>query len=240
MTHDVASYDEFWAAFFGVDAARLREPGVTVVRHALLGDYPGVWLFARESSVVVSAPDAWLERLGSRASRIRVESLASPLLHRELFDREPDRVIGPAYQGYLLRDAFRPVRSGDVRSLSASDHADLAALRSACTSEEWEHSGLSSASDPRFGCFVDGQLVAAAGTDRWTADAINPGVLTHPDHRGRGHGTAAVSSVVEDALASGLLALYQTLMANAGSVALAGRLGYRQYATHVAIRVQAS
>jgi GNAT superfamily N-acetyltransferase len=236
MPDELAKYDEFWASFFGVDAERLRRPGVNVVRHAHLAGYAGVWFFVRGSCVVVSAPDQWLDRLRSLTGRIAAEPLPSSGLLRQLFGRDPERTIGPVYQGCLAREAFRCVQDANVRRLSASDDQDLAALRAACTTEEWEHSGLSSASEPRFGYFHDG-LVAAAGTDQWTAEAVGPGVLAHPDRRGRGHATAVVSAVVEHALAAGKLVLYQTLLASAGSVAVAARLGYRQYATHLAVRL---
>jgi len=238
MEHDVARYDRFWAAFFGIEAAGLDAPGVRIVRHALLRDYPGVWFFVRGSTVVVSAPDAWFDRLHSQRAVIRDEPLPSARLLRDLFGTDLDRVIGPAYHGYLSREAFRSVRRPGVRRLASSDGAALTGLRSACTAEEWEHSALSSAGEPQFGCFEDGLLVAAAGADRWTADAINPGVLSRPDRRGQGYGTAVVSAVVEDALASGKLPLYQTLLDNNGAVAIAERIGYRQYASHVAVRLQ--
>ena len=160
---------------------------------------------------------------------------ASP---RELFGHDPDRVIGPVYQGYIPHDAFRPVCSSDVRQLTSSDDADLITLRSACTSEEWDHGGSSAASEPRFGYFMGAQLVAVAGTDRWTADSVAPRVLTHRDHRGRGYGTAVVSAVIERALAMEQLPVYQTLMENTGSVLIAERLGYRRYATQVAVRIE--
>jgi hypothetical protein len=238
MQDDLAKYDDFWAAFFGLEAVQLRRPGVSIVKHAHLGQYTGVWFFVRGSSVVVSAPEAWLARLEHHRERIAAEPLPGSPLLRELFDRDPERVIGPVYQGHLPREAFRPVRDSSVRRLSSSDDPGLIALRAACTEEEWEHGGLGSASEPRFGYFLGGELVAAAGTDQWTADAVGPGVLSLPGQRGRGFGTAAVSAVVEHALAHGKLPLYQTLMAYAGSMAIATRLGYLQYATHVAVRVQ--
>lgn len=238
MQDEIAKYDDFWAAFFGVEPAQLRNAGVNVVRHAHLRGYAGVWFFVRGACVVVSTPDSLFERLSSRADRIRAEPLPSPQLIVDLLGREPDRVIGPVYQGYLPREAFRPVRNPNVRRLSSSDEPNVLALRSACSSEEWEHSSLSSASDPRFGYFDDGRLLAVAGTDQWTLEAIGPGVLSHPDQRGRGYGTAVVGAVVEHALAAGKLLLYQTLMENEGSIRIAERLGYQQYATHAAIRVQ--
>ena len=234
----IATYDDFWGSFFGLEAERLRRPGVNVVEHAHLRGYPGVWFFVRGSSVVVSAPAAWLDRLRSRTMQIAAHPLPGPPLLRELFGRDPERVIGPAYQGCLVREGFQPMRDAHVRRLSSSYDSALADLRAASSSEEWEHSALGTSSEPRFGYFEAGRLVAAAGTDPWTADAVGPGVLTHPDHRGRGHATAVVSAVVEHALAAGKLLLYQTLTASTGAVKVAERLGYQQYATHLAIRVQ--
>jgi hypothetical protein len=182
MPDNLTRYDDFWAAFFGLQSAELRSPGVHVVRHAQLGNYQGVWFFVRGSSVVVSTPDAWIERFRAQLERIAAEPLSGSALLRALVGRKLDRVIGPVYQGCLLSDAFRPVRDGNVRCLTASDEAELLALRSACTGQEWEHSGLASTGEPRFGYFQDGQLAAAAGSDHWTSDAVGPGVLSHPDH----------------------------------------------------------
>jgi GNAT superfamily N-acetyltransferase len=238
MPNDVAKYDDFWAAFFGLDAPQLRRPGVNVVSHAHLDGYRGVWFFVHGSCVVVSTPDDLFARLKAQTGQIEAAPLPGPQLIRDLLGHEPARVIGPVYQGCLPDQAFRPVKDPNVRRLSSANDQNLLTLRSACTSEEWEHSGLSSPSEPRFGYFDDGQLVAAAGTDHWTIDAVNPGVLSHPNWRGRGRGTAVVSAVVEHALSAGQLPLYQTLLQYAGSVAIAERLGYRRDATHVAVRLQ--
>jgi len=73
-----------------------------------------------------------------------------------------------------------------------------------------------------------------AGYRPWGDHAGDPCVLTHPEFRGRGYGTAVVSSVVAEALEEGKLLLYQTLEANRGAVQLAVNLGYEQYARHVA------
>jgi hypothetical protein len=45
------------------------------------------------------------------------------------------------------------------------------------------------------------------------------------------------SAVVDQALRMGKLLLYQTLEANHGAVRIALRLGYQQYARHVAVRL---
>jgi predicted GNAT family acetyltransferase len=80
-------------------------------------------------------------------------------------------------------------------------------------------------------------LVALGGLEGWSADAANPGVLAHPQYRGRGHATAVLSAVVELAIGQRKLVLYQTLLANHASVAIATRLGFEQYASHLAVRL---
>ena len=62
------------------------------------------------------------------------------------------------------------------------------------------------------------------------------GVITHPGHRGKGHGKAVVAEVSRDALANGLTLQYRTLAANAPSVAIARALGFQHYADTIAVR----
>jgi predicted GNAT family acetyltransferase len=86
--------------------------------------------------------------------------------------------------------------------------------------------------------FAGKNIVAMAGYRPWSDQAGDPCVLTHPEFRGQGYGTAVVSPVVEAALENGKLLLYQTLEANRGAVQIALKLGYEQYARHVAIRLK--
>lgn len=238
MRYDSQSYDDFWSRFFGLDAVHLQTPGVSIVAHAHLGDYSGIWFFERCDSVVVSAPSGWVERLRCHVERLRVEPLPGSSLLREILGSEPQKVIGPAYQGYLPPGEFRSVREANVRRLGTQDEPALRDLRSACSEGDWDHSALAPANEPLFGYFLDGDLVAASGSDHWTNDALNPGVLSRPDQRGRGFGAAVVSGVVESAIATGKLPLYQTLAANTASVRICERLGYRRYGTHLAVRIE--
>jgi predicted GNAT family acetyltransferase len=121
--------------------------------------------------------------------------------------------------------------------LGTSAESLLEALRSACTIEEWEHSALSKGSDVRYGYFEGEQLTAAGISDIWSEHVVGPGVLSHPAARGRGHGTAVASAIVTQALQAGNLVMYQTLLDNAPAVAVAQRLGFQHYATHLAVRL---
>jgi GNAT superfamily N-acetyltransferase len=75
------------------------------------------------------------------------------------------------------------------------------------------------------------------GIDQRGGEAATIGVVTHPAYRGHGYGRAVVSAATGQGLEAGFIVLYQTLLANAPSVALATGLGYQPYATHLAVRL---
>jgi predicted GNAT family acetyltransferase len=122
-----------------------------------------------------------------------------------------------------------------VRKIVPKDQSSLKDLIQPCQPVEWEHSGLSVHDKHLFGCFLDGRLVAVAGNILWDPNTVNPGVITHPDHRGKGYGTAVVSAAVQRAIKHDHLVLYQTLLANTPAVKIAHSLGFQPYAQHVAV-----
>ena len=97
---------------------------------------------------------------------------------------------------------------------------------------------LSASGDaPVAGTFAAGVLAAIAGYEVWGDAIAHISVVTHPAHRGRGLGAAAVSRIAAEALERGLLAQYRTLEANASSLAIADRLGFQPYARSLAVRL---
>ncbi len=232
-----ARVDRHWARYFGLDVARLSDPGVHVTPHVGLGDYAGVWLFRRGASCIVSAPPERLAEL----EPLRDRSVA------ELGDREtvallfPEAaaIVGPAFHASVAPDCFVPRRDPLTRMLQQTDAAAVETLRSACTAEDWEAGGPPNPGEGyAAGCFRDDALVALATLRARGADACDPCVVTHPAWRAQGCGTAAVSAAVQHALDRDLLTLYLTLVANAPAVALARALGFDPYATHLAVRLR--
>jgi GNAT superfamily N-acetyltransferase len=84
---------------------------------------------------------------------------------------------------------------------------------------------------------ADGRLVAAGTLAPWREGFWHVGIVTHPGYRGRGYGRAVVSAISRYGFGRGCLLHYQTLLANAPSVAIARLLGYRQHARTLAIRL---
>jgi ribosomal protein S18 acetylase RimI-like enzyme len=227
--------DEFWAAFFGLDLDDLRAARCRVVPHAQLKGYQAAWIFRRADSVLISVPPEWLEQVQNAVGP--AEETLSDESFVALFGDAMDKVIGPAYQGYLEATNFRPVASS-ARLLCAADSDALRELAAACDDIEWEHAGIDAGGEPNFGLFLDGRLVAAANCQMEGVSAAMPGLIVHPAYRGRGHAKAVLSAACAHGLERDFLMLYQTLVANRAAVAAAQSIGYQPYATHLALRLK--
>lgn len=146
-----------------------------------------------------------------------------------------DRVVGPAFIGYLDEATFAGDEDAEARLLDDSDADATEALRVACEPLAWEHGGPSHAV-AAVGVFHGATLAALSSYEIWSERIAHIGIVTHPAHRGGGLGTAAARAMTRIALARGLVAQYRTLLANAPSMAIARRLGFERYATTVSIR----
>ena len=222
-----------WAAHFGLPEAAFDAPGVHVTAHVGLRGYRGVWAFRRGDTWVVSAPPECVDAL-------RGEPLDAARLH----DRDalrtwlgaPDAtVIGPAWWGRLEPARFRPIENAAVHRVDPNAPA-LDAFRTDIGAD-WGASGIDPDAMAMFGAHEGDMLVALAACRLRVHGASDPCIVTHPDWRGRGLGTAATSAACAHLLREGHLVLYQTLAANAPAVAVARRLGFRDDATHLAVRL---
>jgi len=229
--------DDFWAKFLGINPSDWNLSGVEIRAHVGLTGYTGIWCFRRRDLTVVSAPDGWVSHLRNRIGSGDANRLLDESFLRNLLGEDFERLIGPAFQGCLEPAAFRHASAREVRPLLQEDDAAYDRLRADCGPEVVGVSGLLKSTE-RVGYFRASMLLAVAGYRPWTDFAGDPCILTHPGHQGRGYGTAVASAVVRRALNEGKLLLYQTLEANTGAVHIARKLGYEQYARHVAVRLR--
>lgn len=229
--------DAAWAAFFGLSPPAFLRPGIQVVAHHWLADYQGVWLFRHHASLCLSVPPGVMEAVQTAVPAHTVESLFSEAGIRALFGPRIEKIAGPAYQGYVERPQFRAAPHPGVRVLSRADQAALHQLADACEGDAWDDSGIAFDDPHVFGCCVDHRVVAAARYRPGWAETAHIGVVTHPAYRGRHYGRAVVSAATAEGLEAGFVVLYQTVLRNAPSVALATRLGYQMYATHLAVQL---
>lgn len=89
------------------------------------------------------------------------------------------------------------------------------------------------------GAFVDGRLVSIAVPFFAGAAHVDIGVVTEAGYRGRGLSTACAAAVVADIRAGRRIPTWSTSPDNAGSLAVAARLGFVRHRTDVlyAVRV---
>ena len=133
-----------------------------------------------------------------------------------------DRVVAE------LPDAADPRVGRPVRRLTPADVAGLDALDPsiAWISETWGgHAGLA-ASGVAWAAFEGERPVAVACAFYVGRSYEDIGVVTEPEHRGRGLSTACAAAVLADIRARGRRPSWTTSPENAGSRAVADRLGF--------------
>ena len=138
--------------------------------------------------------------------------------------------VSPMWRLALQPASFQPAEGDCVRLRPA--HSDqLVALYTlggglAFSPTQIEHGVF-------YGILADGQLVAAAGTHLVspTYDVAAVGnVFTHPEHRGRGYGTACTSAVVVELLEHGTRDVVLNVgQENVGALRIYERLGFARY-----------
>lgn len=235
--HTRAAIDSYWSSFFGCAPSALSAEGTLVVGHVGLEGYQGLWLFRRRQTLIVSVPVATVDLYRRACGGLRTADFDRIDAVRAQLPQPIERIIGPASIAYTDRQHFRPRASAVARLLQPKDAAAYAALRQACGTLAWEHGGSAWGSQPLAGAFIGDTLAALAGYELWGAQIAHIAVVTHPAHRGQGHGAAVVSLLTSALLDRGLTPQYRTLRDNRSSLALGAALGFVAYAESIALRL---
>jgi GNAT superfamily N-acetyltransferase len=201
-------------------------------------DCHGIYCFLRNETLIVTVSANLVDVFRGRATTCSLPDMLDEERFQRLIDYPIDRIVGPAFIGYTDRTVFRPVYDQEVRLLNSKDIQALEALRGACSAVEWEHGGSKIEDLPVVGRFAEGQIVAVAGYKIWGGAIAHISVVCHPLYRNRGYGRAVVSRLADEVMNRGLVAQYQTLEANLGSMAVGRELGFERYATTVAVQLK--
>jgi ribosomal protein S18 acetylase RimI-like enzyme len=174
--------------------------------------------------------------------------LADVVLPEEIYYVVPEELGGPLSECYKCPDrhaewrmvldggAFRPPTLDAVERIEP-EQADLLAalykLAAAPGEEIVAFSPWQIAHGVFYGVWVDGALLATAGTHVWSrAEGVAAigNVFTQPECRGRGYATACTGAVVRDALAAGLdTVILNVRVDNAPAIRVYEKLGFRRY-----------
>jgi GNAT superfamily N-acetyltransferase len=179
----------------------------------------------------------WAAFLGCTVEELRGQDIVVPHSGRGIFifsragavvavppGIAADRVVGPAFIGYLDEATFAGGDYIESRLLDDSDAELIEALRAACEPIAWAEGGPAG-TVAALGVFRGNTLAAISSYEIWSERIAHIGIVTHPAHRGGGLGTATVRAMTRIALARKLVAQYRTRLANAPSMAIARRLG---------------
>jgi ribosomal protein S18 acetylase RimI-like enzyme len=229
--------DEFWAQFLGCAPRPLSANDVTVMAHAGLGDYRGVYLLRRGDAVVLSVPAAFADLLREAVRGLRAAEVAEASFLTRALASAAGEVIGPTYLGYADGSSFVARGSDRVRLLGPADLPALERLREAVAREEWERGNLDPARPPIWGILESDSLLAAAGYETLLGSVAHLGVVTHPRHRGEGLGRAVASAAAERALERELILQWQTSEENRPALRIAERLGFERYASSLTVEL---
>lgn len=228
FTRDV---HRLWAERYGCDPSDLERAGTRLVPRAQSADERGVhlWLigehrFAEVDPALSAALQDWLSRQPA-THQISVDEITAAL------PGETIQEVTTGHVYYLFPPDLRPFEVPGVywlRSLTAADAPALATLHAACTPLEVDESYVEVDHLIAFGIFDGPALLAAASGYRW-GGFLDPGVLTHPDHRRQGLGRAAVGTLARWAIDHNIIPQFRHNSDNPGSQSVAITLGFTPF-----------
>jgi len=229
--------DEYLSAAFGLSIHTLHRPGVNVVPAATGDD--GVFLYRIGPACVVVVEEEHVDAAAAIVASLDSDAVFSRKPARSLAG-DASSVHGPSWHGYLSR--LEPHRADvlDVERLDPEDRR-LLVLRDGCGTAEWSEAGFpvdtstsgTAAWRASYGVAVGGEIVAAGNMTDWRGAPADVGLLTRPDHRGRGLATRVAVAMISDWLPQVGLIRYRTMTTNKPSLAVARRLGFEGYGQNI-------
>ena len=146
-----------------------------------------------------------------------------------------DATLGPSQHAYLELAATSFAADPDVRAVD--DDASVAALRAAVGDDDWHEGGFGDVrGDGRWWVLGDG--LAAGNMTDFAGAPTDVGLVTHPDHRGRGLASRVAATMLAWARDEGFeTARYRALTTNVASLRVAEKLGFMPFGANVAVRL---
>lgn len=217
-----------WSDRLELDPMSLENSGLTLIPRE---GSSGITALKLLDSIVVICQPALFPTMAT----ISPEELFDmpPLLNRlAAYTANPIGVASISYADVGTLEAPRSVHVAHQGKLK-----DVDFILSTCTEEEQEESDVSTM--PTF--FVAesdaGEPTSVAGYETWNGKIAQIGVLTRPEHRGKGYAAVAAQAVVQHALNNHLVPQWRCRIGNSSSDRLSQNLGFRKVGLQLAIDV---
>lgn len=195
--------------------------------------------FKRGDACIVSAPAHLVAELSQALKSVEPAQAFNAEFLQKILGTRVERVIGPGWLGTISSADFLPKPDQDTRLITPADAKLYERFLAECPFKEVEVSSLSPYQSPAVGVFTGGQIVAAGSYEIFERVVAHIGVLCRPAFRGKGFGVKVVSLITELALKKPNLGVqYRTLLNNQASVAAAKRVGFKDFAQTIAIRLK--
>jgi len=228
--------DAYWATYFGCSLEDLNGSATKVFTHAALKGIDMALAFRHGNALIVSVPESSPEIERSKLRAAKPAQAFDAQFLAKVFVITSDKITGPAWVGVADRSSFKPAKS-PARLLTAADEAAMRDLAEGCGETAWKQSKIAVDRQTNFGLFVGPKLVAASGYLNMDGVLAYIGVITHPDHRGKGHAKSVVTASMTHALEHNLLPMWRTLDAHETAVQLAGAMGFQKYASTLDVQL---
>lgn len=235
---------QIWAAYWGCDPPRFNEPGVTLRTRRNQSGSNGIHIWTLHKHAFVECDPSHEAQL--RAALASRAGIVEPASARTISAAWPAEEIDALTVG-LIFHLFpedlpeRHLPGGfALRRLTGADEEQLRRLEESTSPEEVSEAFVALDHEMACGVFqLRGQgevpvLVAAASAYEHSG-FVDPGVLTHPDYRRRGFGSAALHALCQWAIRQERVLQYRCNQENAASRRLALRLGFTQFSTQESI-----
>ena len=196
---------------FGLSLDELHAEPLRIVTPAPgFADYRGVYVLTLGTTTLVSAP----------VGHVDADAIA----------------LGPSQHAYLHRDDHVAPATATTRRVHPDE---LSSLRDSVPAEEWAEGGFGHDDDVTWAAYDGAVLVAAGNLTDFDGRPADIGLVTHPDHRGRGHALRVTRDMTTSAIVDhgATVVRYRALVTNAASVAVARNAGFVAYGCNVAVRL---
>lgn len=216
-----------WAHYFAVEAALFEQPGTTFLPSKVQSSQPTMYLYQINKRTVIE----YHKVSASQLQQLATQSLLNFDEIANFFGQGSVALDYTDHIFYLDKRHFTPCHVNKVcytRMLTQSDAPALDELHGACPWSEVDNAYVEIDQDAVSGAFVADKLVAAASA--YELDGfLDLGVLTHPSHRGKGLGKAAISALCSSLIDRDKLFQYRCHDSLHSSIGIAHSIGFTKY-----------